>query len=58
MLPPASRSKYHKEMYLVMCCLPIEVSDARFEVFMMVKIEFVVFWVVALCIVVVGYQCF
>jgi hypothetical protein len=30
----------------------------RFEVFMTVKIHIEVFWVVAMCDVVVGYQCF
>jgi hypothetical protein len=33
-------------------------TDARFEVFMTKKIEFMVFWVVASCNVMVGYQHF
>jgi hypothetical protein len=32
------------------------INDARFEVFMAVKIQVEVFWVVAPCSVVVGYQ--
>jgi len=34
------------------------VLDVRFEVFMVVKIQVEVFWVVTLCSIVVGYQCF
>jgi hypothetical protein len=33
-----------------------DILYARFEVFMVVEIEFVVFWAVALCSVVVRYQ--
>jgi hypothetical protein len=33
-------------------------TNVRFEVLMMVKFHFKAFWVVMLCGVVVGYQCF
>jgi len=41
-----------------MSCTSDTVNEegARIEVFMVVKIEFTVFWVVALCSVMVGYQ--
>jgi len=38
--------------------LPTEVPDTRFEVFMVMKIQVEVFWVVTSCSVRVGYQCF
>jgi hypothetical protein len=31
------------------CCLPIEVPDARLGVFMVMKIQAGVFWIVMLC---------
>jgi hypothetical protein len=42
-----------KEMYQLHCCLPVEVPDVLFEVFTAVKIKVLVFWVVALCVMVV-----
>jgi len=46
------------ELFLVKCCLIVEVPHVRFEVFMSLEIELVVFWVVVTFSMVVGFRCF